>query len=546
MLPADCSLRLVAELRAALDACGEQQRQLDQSLRVCRRLLRAWEPTRPAAPEPTPGPEPNEEDPSPACAPSLQDLTELELLTQALEKAVRVRKGISKVGEGDKAPSLKPRTVATPPATTTSVPPQAPGQAGNGTSETRSPRGIRQPKVPARSLPEHRLLSTRERTSLGRGARATRPSLGDQQVTPSVTPLVPEAFTLKEKGTLLRLPMAFWKAASQNAQRHCTSFVKALRRVNQAAPSHVCTMPGKLSIVVTSLPPPPVSEGRTAPPLHPVISVSISQRRSPLSLFPGQCPLIPQGLWGSFLAFRRARHPSCGPAWPCPAGWNNWHPSPDSWVLVCPSLWAQIDSTQASDSANATARTRFLLKMQAASGWPGVGLSAAVVEAEVGRLRKACLRLRLRMGTELAAAPTDCVQEYRCLLLLEGLQATVGQCLHWLQELRKVVAKHHLELCPSGMPARASCLCEGGADAAWSPQPLLYSSTQELQTLAALRLRVAMLDQQLHLEKVLMDELLPLVRTQRPCCVAVCRAVHSLLCNGGQHFPTVLQDEPAD
>ncbi|XP_049760333.1 tubulin epsilon and delta complex protein 2 isoform X2 [Elephas maximus indicus] len=427
MLPADCSLRLVAELRAALDACGEQQRQLDQSLRVCRRLLRAWEPTRPAAPEPTPGPEPNEEDPSPACAPSLQDLTELELLTQALEKAVRVRKGISKVGEGDKAPSLKPRTVATPPATTTSVPPQAPGQAGNGTSETRSPRGIRQPKVPARSLPEHRLLSTRERTSLGRGARATRPSLGDQQVTPSVTPLVPEAFTLKEKGTLLRLPMAFWKAASQNAH-----------------------------------------------------------------------------------------------------------------------LWAQIDSTQASDSANAAARTRFLLKMQAASGWPGVGLSAAVVEAEVGRLRKACLRLRLRMGAELAAAPTDCVQEYRCLLLLEGLQATVGQCLHWLQELRKVVAKHHLELCPSGMPARASCLCEGGADAAWSPQPLLYSSTQELQTLAALRLRVAMLDQQLHLEKVLMDELLPLVRTQRPCCAAVCRAVHSLLCNGGQHFPTVLQDEPAD
>ena len=30
------------------------------------------------------------------------DLTELELLTHALEKAVRVRKGISKAGEGDK------------------------------------------------------------------------------------------------------------------------------------------------------------------------------------------------------------------------------------------------------------------------------------------------------------------------------------------------------------------------------------------------------------------------------------------------------------
>ncbi|XP_049760340.1 tubulin epsilon and delta complex protein 2 isoform X9 [Elephas maximus indicus] len=368
MLPADCSLRLVAELRAALDACGEQQRQLDQSLRVCRRLLRAWEPTRPAAPEPTPGPEPNEEDPSPACAPSLQDLTELELLTQALEKAVR------------------------DPAATA--------------------HGLLEGSVPKCS-----------------------------------------------------------------------------------------------------------------------------------------CPLIPQGLWGSFLAFRRARHPSCGPAWPCPAGWNNWHPSPDSWVLVCPSLWAQIDSTQASDSANAAARTRFLLKMQAAVSCQACGslrtggrLKELPGKSQHGMTREA-------LGSAAWAtvlAPTDCVQEYRCLLLLEGLQATVGQCLHWLQELRKVVAKHHLELCPSGMPARASCLCEGGADAAWSPQPLLYSSTQELQTLAALRLRVAMLDQQLHLEKVLMDELLPLVRTQRPCCAAVCRAVHSLLCNGGQHFPTVLQDEPAD
>lgn len=34
--------RLVAELRDALDSCAERQRQLEQSLRVSRRLLRAW------------------------------------------------------------------------------------------------------------------------------------------------------------------------------------------------------------------------------------------------------------------------------------------------------------------------------------------------------------------------------------------------------------------------------------------------------------------------------------------------------------------------
>ncbi|XP_012410043.2 tubulin epsilon and delta complex protein 2 [Trichechus manatus latirostris] len=425
-LPADCSRRLVAELRGALDACAERQRQLDRSLRVCRRLLRAWEPAGPPAAEPTPGPESNG-DPSPACTPSPQDLKELELLTQVLEKAVRVRKGVSKPAERDKAPSLKPRTVATPPATTTSAPPQAPGQAGSRTPETRPPRRIRQSKVLAKGHPERKLLSTREKTSLGRGAQATSPSPGDQQVTPSAAPRAPEAFTLEEKGTLLRLPVAFQKAASQNAR-----------------------------------------------------------------------------------------------------------------------LWAQIDSTRTSDSANAATRTRFLQRMQAASGRPNMGLSAAAVEAEVGRLRQACSLLRLRMGAELAAAPAGWVQEYRCLLILEGLQAMAGRCLQRLQELHEAVTEQHLELWPSGMPPRASSLCGGGTDAAWSPQPLLYSSTRELQTLAALRLRVAMLDQQLHLEKVLMVELLPLVRTQGPDCLALFRAVYSLLCNGGQRFPMVLRDEPAD
>ncbi|XP_036776464.2 tubulin epsilon and delta complex protein 2 isoform X7 [Manis pentadactyla] len=322
MLPAGCSRRLVAELRGALDACDERQRQLERSLRVARRLLRAWEPEPTPAPEPTPGPE-TEEAPSPARTPSSEDLKELELLTQALEKAVQVRKGICKAGEKDKDPSLKS------------------------------------------------------------------------------------------------------------------------------------------------------------------------------------------------------------------------------------ALWAQLSCTQTSDSMNAvtTAKTQFLQKMQTTSGWPSSGLSAAEVEAEVGRLRTACWLLRLRMGEELAADPRDWMQEYRCLLTLEGLQAIAGQCLHRLQELRAAVMGQQLGPWPEETVSRASLPCGGGADPIWSPQLLLYSSTGELQALAALRLRVAMLDQQIHLEKVLMAELLPLVSTQEPlgpACLALCRAAHSLLCEGGQHFLTILQDGPAD
>ncbi|XP_070424779.1 tubulin epsilon and delta complex protein 2 isoform X3 [Equus przewalskii] len=431
MLPAGCSRRLLAELRDALDACAERQRQLERSLRVSRRLLRVWEPAETPALEPTPGPDTNEEARPPARTPSPQDLKELELLTQALEKAVRVRKGLSKAGGRDEAPSRKSRSIVSP-ATTASVPPRASGQAGRRASETKPPRGVRQTTVPAKGLPELRLLSVGDQTCKARGAQAAKPEPGlrDQQMAPSAAPQAPEAFTLKQKGILLRLPMAFRKAASQNSR-----------------------------------------------------------------------------------------------------------------------LWAQLSSTETGDSMDATttAKTQFLRKMQ--SGWPSSRLCAAEVEAEVGRLRKACSLLRQRMGEELTADPVDWMQEYHCLLTLEGLQAIAGQCLHRLQELRAAVMEHQLAPWPEGRLPSAPSSCGGGADSIWSPQLLLYSSTQELQTLASLRLRVAMLDEQIHLEKVLMAELLPLVSTQEPLgppWLALCRAVHSLLCEGGEHFLTILRDEPAD
>ncbi|XP_045316222.1 tubulin epsilon and delta complex protein 2 isoform X5 [Leopardus geoffroyi] len=430
MLPADCSRRLVAELRDALDACAERQRQLERSLRVSRRLLRTWEPAETSAPQPTPAPETSGEAPSPESTPSPQDLKELELLTQALEKAVRVRKGMSKTGERHKALSLKSGSAAAS-ATTASAPSRASGQASCRVSETKPPRGIQQTVVPARGLPECRLLSVGDRTRMERGSRATKPGPGprDQQIPPSAALQAPEAFTLKEKGILLRLPMAYRKAASRNSR-----------------------------------------------------------------------------------------------------------------------LWAQLSSTQTSDSmdAAATAKTQFLQKMQMTSSGPGSGLSAAAVEAEVGLLRTACSLLRRRMEEMLSADPADCMQEYRCLLTLEGLQAITEQCLHRLQELRAAVVGQQLGPWPVGRCPGASLPCGGGTDPIWSPQLLLYSSTQELQTLEALRLRVAMLDQQIHLEKVLMAELLPLVGTQGPHWLALCRAVHSLLCEGGERFLTVLRDEPAD
>ncbi|XP_075797784.1 tubulin epsilon and delta complex protein 2 isoform X4 [Microtus pennsylvanicus] len=393
-LPTDCARRIVAEVQGALDSCAERQRQLEQSLRVSRRLLQVWEPARALAPEP----ETKEEAPTPACTPSAQDLRELELLTQALEKAVRVRKGPSKAGQRDRTPSLTSASNAAASGATAPTHSHPSSQVGGRASGARSTKGAQRATIPAKDYPKGRPLSRGDRTHMRTGSQAagSGPGLKDQQMAPSAVPRATEPFTLKDKGTLLQLPAAFRKAASQNSR-----------------------------------------------------TVSLTSVQSGCS-----------------------------------------------------------------------------------SHRPG----AAEVEAHAQSLRKACTLLRLHMQKALSAAPTDWTQEYRCLLVLEGLQAVVGQCLHRIQALQTAVTGGLSGPRLVEKPSQASSLCGGKMDPSWSPELLLYSSTKELQTVATLKLRVAMLDQQIHLEKVLMAELLPLINTQEPGgppWLALCRAAYSLLCEGG-------------
>ncbi|XP_029944989.1 uncharacterized protein tedc2 [Salarias fasciatus] len=101
------------------------------------------------------------------------------------------------------------------------------------------------------------------------------------------------------------------------------------------------------------------------------------------------------------------------------------------------------------------------------------------------------------------------------------------------------------------------CLCTTGADGVWgdgiaAPLPLTitYTAAEELQELERLRMRAALLQQEIHLEEALLDTLSPQVSSIEPgpgCPSAtVLRELYSLLGEGGERFPAIVLDSESD
>ncbi|XP_051844004.1 tubulin epsilon and delta complex protein 2 isoform X2 [Antechinus flavipes] len=480
MLPAACSHRLVTEIQAALTACQKKEKELEQSLARCRVLLQPWEVPSPPSPEPARSTETKSA--FSECEPTPKDLKELELLTQALEKALRVRKGISQGQAKEKAcsgkaatplvtaqadPGARPRT-SNPKASVPTKPPAASQRAKSRVKKparTSSNRGraltlASQPHLsvpieggPAQSCPlppqgQVPELPTPTPVSVLKEASATRPSPGPEQAK-TQPGLASEAFLLKDKGTQLQLPLSYKKIASRNS-----------------------------------------------------------------------------------------------------------------------SLWAQVQHLQSNPDPDVTAaKARFLERMKGTFDLPSPSLSLAEIQEEVSRLDQAChiltqhLEETLDGDGEVSAASLSWEQEYRRLVTLEGLQAAVKRHLLRLQELREGYRPSRDSAASKDIPEEY-CLgsrivesftwdsipCLGGKGLSGPTNRLVYSSVQELQTMTALKLRVAMLKQQIHLQKVMMEEFLPLVRSETPADpaqLALYRAIHSQLCEAGECFSVLVRDEPS-
>ncbi|XP_018536348.1 uncharacterized protein LOC108886149 [Lates calcarifer] len=101
------------------------------------------------------------------------------------------------------------------------------------------------------------------------------------------------------------------------------------------------------------------------------------------------------------------------------------------------------------------------------------------------------------------------------------------------------------------------CLCPTGANSVWedgiiAPLPLTitYTTEAELQELEKLRMRVALLQQEINLEQALLDTLSPQLSSIAPGSgcpnPSVLRDLYSLLGEGGERFPAIVLDSDPD
>ncbi|XP_031669566.1 tubulin epsilon and delta complex protein 2 isoform X3 [Oncorhynchus kisutch] len=236
-------------------------------------------------------------------------------------------------------------------------------------------------------------------------------------------------------------------------------------------------------------------------------------------------------------------------------------------------LWDKVLALQSKPVAE---RSHFTERVKATFSreWPTSG-SPADTGAQVDRLTQLCTDLshcyqseRLltgqtfrTSGTEPGTSPTrgdmeggitTCQKsEYESLLMLEGLEKMVADLRKHAGQLRKEWEAWDRWRRLKGEGAGAFCPVrskgEWGDLSGVTPLPptLTYTSQAELQEVERLRLRVGLLQQEVHLHQALSDTMVMPSAPGLPN-PAVLRDIYSLLGEGGVMFPTLVLDTEPD
>ncbi|XP_070958662.1 tubulin epsilon and delta complex protein 2 isoform X2 [Oncorhynchus clarkii lewisi] len=223
-------------------------------------------------------------------------------------------------------------------------------------------------------------------------------------------------------------------------------------------------------------------------------------------------------------------------------------------------LWDKVLALQSKPVAE---RSHFTERVKATFSreWPTSG-SPADTGAQVDRLTQLCTDLshcyqseRLLTGQTFRTSgtePATCQKrEYESLLMLEGLEKMVADLRKHAGQLRKEREAWDRWRRLKGEGAGAFCPVrskgEWGDLSGVTPLPptLTYTSQAELQELERLRLRVELLQQEVHLHQALSDTMVMPSAPGLPNPAAL-RDIYSLLGEGGVMFPTLVLDTEPD
>ncbi|KAM7007256.1 tubulin epsilon and delta complex protein 2 [Passerculus sandwichensis] len=520
MLPAGRGRRAAAALRAALSAGAERRRELERRAARSRALLGRWDDEEEERPQPQSASSTEHED-----RPSPKELEDLELLNRALEKALKVRKSILETpleGQG------------------------ARGQKWAGEAHAPKKAQVQQVPVPVEDVPECRKVRAGSQKPLLLKKPSAYQLRAPYRTDPDVKKLqrkVPARCVSQGPRTAGKISSK--GVTSKQGRSHRTVTGASAREVSAAA------QPQETPGLSESAPndQQSFSGGDSA-----AVKNSTVAGKQLLDSGNKSCGFLGEsskkedtaGAWGRSTSPRAGTLQEKGCQLKLPLPYRK------AYSRNC-RAWERCRLCQTSADA-AAARTRFVERIQTTFCSPKLTPSPAEIEEELRGLQDVPSRVRQCMEAEAADLPT-LQGEYESLLTLEGLQSTVSQCLQKLQLLQEAL-ESQLRLCPecpgdvgscspACVPARGQ-MCDS-ADMLAVPL-LCYSSLQELRDLFALKLQVAMLHQEIALQKVMMAELLPVLEA-RPCLegsAGLFRAIHSQLCQGGRSFPVLVRDELLD
>ncbi|XP_077353596.1 uncharacterized protein tedc2 isoform X2 [Festucalex cinctus] len=219
----------------------------------------------------------------------------------------------------------------------------------------------------------------------------------------------------------------------------------------------------------------------------------------------------------------------------------------EQWICLRLKQNRMWDKVMAAQRKPVSGRSRFMERMRATfpKDWPPG--SPEQIGSLVGRLTHRADELAQQCQTmDLLdlQTPDQGMKENRCFNLTpERLQITA-------LELRNITerAKEEWEVWdrwrPEGVCLHATRPAEDEAIAQRLPVTITYASEAELRQLEAIRMRVALLQQEIYLQQALMDALSPQLASIISSCTnhSVLRDLYSLLGEGGQRFPAIILD----